>query len=393
MQIVERVEALKEVKFEFEDIQGNIEKLTEAADLDNQLELRHKFEDEYFKQITLAKRFLREHEIKSSPSDSTSSSENSPEIQTNEHLQSLNNVRLPTINLPKYSGVYQNWLEFRDTFYSLIHENKSVSNIQKFHYLRASLEGEAALVIKSLEISTANYEVAWNALLDRYDNNKLLIHNHVKSLFSGESVMKESASGLRKLIDDFSKNLRALSQLNQPVSEWDRLLVFLISTKLDNSTLREWENVKSDIENTTFKDIKDFLKSRADMLEMIAQNQTDKRRISSSNTRSFLVTDNQIRTPVCVLFEGNHYIHNCQQFLKLSIEEREGKAKALKLCTNCLKKGHYSKVCRRGTCIKCHGKHNTLLHRERRAWSASEQSNEVTEKRKIRQQISNNKIL
>ncbi|XP_056637674.1 uncharacterized protein LOC130445812 [Diorhabda sublineata] len=28
--------------------------------------------------------------------------------------------------------------------------------------------------------------------------------------------MKESASGLRKLIDDFSKNMRALSQLNQP---------------------------------------------------------------------------------------------------------------------------------------------------------------------------------
>ncbi|XP_057654737.1 uncharacterized protein LOC130892994 [Diorhabda carinulata] len=192
--------------------------------------------------------------------------------------------------------------------------------------------------------------------------------------------MKKSASGLRKLIDDFSKNLRALSQLNQPVSEWDTLLVFLISTKLDNSTLREWENVKSDIENPTFKDIKDFLKSRADMLEMIAQNQTDKRRISSSNTRSFLVTDNQIRTPVCVLCEGNHYIHNCQQFLKLSIEEREGKAKALKLCTNCLKTGHYSKVCRRGTCIKCHGKHNTLLHRERSAWSASEQSNEVTGK-------------
>lgn len=380
MQIVERVEALKEVKFEFEDIQSNIEKLTEIANIDSQLELRHKFEDEYFKQITLAKRFLRKYEIKLSSSDPRISSGDGPESQTNEHSQSSNNVRLPTINLPKYSGVYQNWLEFRDTFFSLIHENQSISNIQKFHYLRASLEGEAALVIKSLEISAANYEVAWNALLDRYDNNKLLIHNHVKSLFNGDSVIKESASGLRKLIDDFSKNLRALSQLNQPVSEWDTLLVFLISTKLDNTTLREWESVKSDIETPTFKDLKDFLKSRADMLEMIAQNQTDKRKCSSSNTRSFLVTDNQTRAPLCVLCEGNHYIHNCRQFLKLSVDEREGKAKALKLCTNCLKKGHYSKVCRRGTCIKCHGKHNTLLHRERSACPGSEQYNEVTVK-------------
>lgn len=117
MQIVERVEALKEVKFEFEDIQSNIEKLTEIADIDSQLELRHKFEDEYFKQITLAKRFLRKYEIKLSPSDPRISSGDGPESQTNEHSQSSNNVRLPTINLPKYSGVYQNWLEFRDTFF------------------------------------------------------------------------------------------------------------------------------------------------------------------------------------------------------------------------------------------------------------------------------------
>lgn len=142
----------------------------------------------------------------------------------------LNNIKLPVINLPKFSGTYRTWLEFRDTFQSLIHNNNVISDIQKFHYLKASLEGEAALVIKSLEISSANYSIAWNALLDRFDNNKLLMYNHVKGLFGGETIPKESAVGIRKLVDEFSKNVRSLQQLNQPVGEWDTLLGYIIAT-------------------------------------------------------------------------------------------------------------------------------------------------------------------
>ncbi|KAJ8971038.1 hypothetical protein NQ317_008710 [Molorchus minor] len=221
----------------------------------------------------------------------------------------------------------------------------------------------AALVIKSLEISSANYEVAWNALLERYDNNKLLIHNHIKSLFNGEIILKESSSGIRKLIDDFSKNLRALEQLQQPVKEWDALLVYIISTKLDNTTLREWENSKSELEQPKFQDIKSFLNARADMLEMVAQNSVDKRKNYSYNTRSFLATENpDIRQ--CVICRDTHYVQNCKNFLKLPPAERDKKARSLHLCINCLKRGHHSKVCRRGTCNKCSKKHHTLLHQE-----------------------------
>ncbi|KAK9712250.1 Protein of unknown function (DUF1759) [Popillia japonica] len=181
------------------------------------------------------------------------------------HASNSVNIKLPTIKLPKFEGKYSNWLEFRDTYESLIHTNASINEIQKFHYLRASLEGSAAQVIHSLEFTARNYAVAWEALLDRYNNNRLLVMNHVQGLFNIESISKESAESLRKIIDSVSKNLRALEQLDQPTSNWDTLIVYLITSKLDAVTLREWENYKSDKNVPNFSDLKTFLKARADL--------------------------------------------------------------------------------------------------------------------------------
>ncbi|XP_033220965.1 uncharacterized protein LOC117175366 [Belonocnema kinseyi] len=62
-------------------------------------------------------------------------------------------VKLPTITLPKFDGTFKDWLPFRDTFKSLIHDNTRLSNIQKFHYLSSTLTGDAARVIQSLGVS------------------------------------------------------------------------------------------------------------------------------------------------------------------------------------------------------------------------------------------------
>lgn len=43
-------------------------------------------------------------------------------------------VQLPVIDLPKFNGTYEVWLSFKDIFYSLVHSNKSISDIQEYHY-------------------------------------------------------------------------------------------------------------------------------------------------------------------------------------------------------------------------------------------------------------------
>lgn len=66
-------------------------------------------------------------------------------------------VRLPKIDLPTFSGAYEEWHPFFDIFNSLIHLNESLNDIQRFHYLKPSLKGDAAETIASLEISNINY--------------------------------------------------------------------------------------------------------------------------------------------------------------------------------------------------------------------------------------------
>jgi hypothetical protein len=70
------------------------------------------------------------------------------------------NVRLPVINLPTFSGSFDAWIEFRDSFNSLINKNKSLSGLQKFHYLKSSLKGDAESILHNLEISPNSYTIA-----------------------------------------------------------------------------------------------------------------------------------------------------------------------------------------------------------------------------------------
>ncbi|XP_071578128.1 uncharacterized protein [Temnothorax nylanderi] len=48
---------------------------------------------------------------------------------------------LPRITLPHFSGAYEEWPSFRDLFLSVIGENSSISNTERFHYLRYCLKG------------------------------------------------------------------------------------------------------------------------------------------------------------------------------------------------------------------------------------------------------------
>ncbi|GFT23059.1 integrase catalytic domain-containing protein [Trichonephila clavipes] len=61
------------------------------------------------------------------------------------------NVKLPSINLPEFSGQYIDWLQFKSQFVSLIHDNACLSDSQKLYYLQSALKGHA----KQLQTSSS----------------------------------------------------------------------------------------------------------------------------------------------------------------------------------------------------------------------------------------------
>lgn len=248
---------------------------------------------------------------------------------SNNHL----NVKLPTINLPVFDSDINTWLEFKDTFRSLIHDNPSIADVMKFHYLRACLTGESQKIIQSIETSAANYEVAWDLLCSRYDNSKLLIQNHLKALFSMEEIQRESSHALRALSQTVFKHLRALALLDEPTTSWDSIMLYLMASKLDKISAREWENCRVALDHPQLSDMQDFLRSRADFLENYEANHA-KREVISKNTRTWALLLPNSSSACYFCNKADHFIYKCEDFLKLSVPMRIEKAKNLKLCLN-----------------------------------------------------------
>ncbi|XP_045456989.1 uncharacterized protein LOC123667024 [Melitaea cinxia] len=247
----------------FNNIQNQIELILPESEYTANFEYVESFESLYFNVLATAESIV-ENSVESLKCSSKSS------VQSN--------VKLPDIKLPSFDGSFDQWLEYRNSYITMIHNRSDLDEIQKFHYLKASLSGCALQVISALEFTADNYVHAWDLLHSRFHNTRLLIQNHLKSLFSITPLKQESHLQIRRLIDTTLRNLRALKSLNEPTEHWDTIIIYLVVSKLDASTEREWENYKGSILTDSNKrlkldDLLIFLRNKSNTLEMISSSQ------------------------------------------------------------------------------------------------------------------------
>jgi len=91
-------------------------------------------------------------------------------------------VKLPKLELRKFSGDIHEFQEFWDSFSSAIHENTGLANVDKLKYLKGFLEGQARSVISGLPVTDANYEVAINLIKKRFAKPSVIQHAHINRL-------------------------------------------------------------------------------------------------------------------------------------------------------------------------------------------------------------------
>lgn len=78
-------------------------------------------------------------------------------------------------------------------------------------------------IIKSIDITAENYVEAWESLIERYNNRRRIIQDHVKQLVELPYITRENHVQLRNLLSNVLKHLRALKTLERPVDTWDDL--------------------------------------------------------------------------------------------------------------------------------------------------------------------------
>ncbi|XP_039446262.1 uncharacterized protein LOC120425723 [Culex pipiens pallens] len=354
-----RLEKLDHLWDEFNEVQAEIEfsqPLTDEPDA-----VRTQFENDYFE---LKGALSSKLEIATQNTHAPPSPIAPPAFHSS--------VRLPELKIPDFHGDYDEWLNFHDLFNSLIHSNHHLSSVQKFQYLKSVLKGDAARRIQNLDVNTANYTIAWNIVKKKYDDKNLLLKQHYMALLSIPSVHKESSTALSELADEFEKRVGVLNKLEESKDHWNSFLVTLLSIKLDPGTQTAWEHSLEDDQKSTYPDLIAYILKRSRTLQSLKLSQTSQHgtkpepkvehKSTRSKTSAYHSTNTSDTLSQCKLCKQEHMLHQCDEFKKLSPQNRFDVAKKHGLCLNCLKANHMMKACTAGSCRTCNKRHHTLLH-------------------------------
>lgn len=199
------------------------------------------------------------------------------DVSNSSHESRITPVHLPRIDIPKFSGELTKWENFRDVFESLVANRSDLSNVQKLHYLKANLTGVASRVLNNTQITDANYETAWELLKRRYNNPRAVVNAHLQTFVELPSVSAHSPDDLITLRDKSNDIYTALMNLKRPINLWEDLVVFIMVSKLDKATRRDWElTLGDDVGMPPFAKLDGFLSSRIRALEAMNPNNSIK---------------------------------------------------------------------------------------------------------------------
>lgn len=371
-QLESRLNDINKVLDGFNEIQLRIE-ILDTDEL--QTDERQNFEDRYYDVISIA--WQKIHDFRALGAQAQQSGSPTPN-------NFKSNVKLPTMQLPTFDGNYEQWEHFRDMFLALVDQDSSIDNIRKFYYLSTALTGAAAKVIKSINVTSDNYAVAWQLLKDRYEDKDIITRNHIKAIVEMRQVSGDIKNSLREFTDDLQVHIRSLESLGEPVDQWSSLLNYIIWKKLDTDTQDEWEEflVSKKIKRPDHAIFINFLVERCKFLEKKDKsnnneiNRVFKQNKGIENREKFNSSKFQFhkkpsvshfagkRDSLCQHCGGEHYIYSCKKLRSLPVTARLAEIKKLNLCINCLRSNHRSNECTAGGCKRCAKKHNTMLHFE-----------------------------
>lgn len=314
----------------------------------------------YKGELTEKMRQLSEVKVPKQQSDGRNSNDGST-LGTN--TSNVSEIKLPRISIPCFSGDYTEWSSFHDLFCALIHSNKTLNSVQKLHYLKSNLKGDAEVLLRQFAITDDNYIEAWTVLKKRYDNKKYICNSIFKKFFEQKIVVNESALTVKNLLDTSMECITAMKNLKLS-SLSDAMATYVVESKLDPESRMKWEEIKSNAagdDYPTFDQLKSFLETRFRSLEMV---QSASKNNKSIKPRSFHTTTTTSEEDVkCSFCNDNHYIFNCKKFISERVQERREFVKNNRLCFNCLIPNHTSFRCRHHTtCRICRRKHHSLLH-------------------------------
>ncbi|XP_055678141.1 uncharacterized protein LOC129786910 [Lutzomyia longipalpis] len=283
---------------------------------------------------------------------------------------SINQVKLPQLTMPTFTGNYADWSSFKDSFSCTIHQNKGLSNVQKFQYLKAQLSGEAASIVKHIAVTDDNYLLAWNLLEERFEKKQSIVSQYLRTFLEQSSVPDANPKLLRSLYNTTHGVIQALDAMD--CTDRDIWLIHILLNKLDKETKTLWARETTSSQIPTLQQFMEFLQRRCDALEVIFTKDSDTFSAKKSKDSKPAKPDSKAAPKVsytatnakkCIICaQGAHKLQQCSKFTSSTPQQQLELVRANKLCTNCLRDSHSIDSCQSSNCRRCGSRHHTLLH-------------------------------
>lgn len=306
-------------------------------------------------------------------------------------------LKLPHIQITPFDGKYEAWLEFKETFMSIMKKYNG-DNIEKFVHLKSFLRGEALDTVKHLKFTLDSYETAWDLLIGRFQNKNAIIEAHMATLMNLPAISQQSPYTLSQAITTAKGCLAAVQSFEIMTETWDPMIVFILKQKLSPELQLKWEEKRQGThECPTLKEFLQFLDIRHKILANTSHQNTFKSNTNEFKqrpTKTFVQRDGEIidenlvdqttssveqvhlnddddddvdahvmhaRNEVCGVCGNMHRVFMCPK-LANGAKEALRLIQEKHLCTNCLYKHNVAECQSKGSCKICKERHHTLLH-------------------------------
>ncbi|CAJ0597163.1 unnamed protein product [Cylicocyclus nassatus] len=126
-------------------------------------------------------------------------------------------VKLPSYEIPTFSGDIEAFSEFWDIFSTAVHNNNTVPAAVKFMYLKSVLRGDAARIIAGFNPTAKNYDTAVRTILSTYDRPEIL-RSRLWDKLSQQSPASDSAISQRATFCALQATWYQMKELNEDSS-------------------------------------------------------------------------------------------------------------------------------------------------------------------------------
>ncbi|KFM63037.1 hypothetical protein X975_02648, partial [Stegodyphus mimosarum] len=375
--LLECQDILSEKENSLNEIDKEIDKLIEDK---SEYEKEVKSVEEYSHKILSMKSKIKNRLRKCKADTEVNVIQNAPVIPVIES-KPVAAVKLPKLNIEKFSGDPSTYLEFINCFKNAVDNNDSLLKLSKFQYLKSLLTGAAYNVVSGFDLTDENYDECLKLLNERYGRRDIIINCHINKILNLEPVKSSNnIRGLRNLYDKCEIHIRNLKSMGVTTGTYGHLLLPILLKLLPENMVLEFYKKKNTGKEYEINDLLEFIREdlRAREATILVNNsfgnkihdtctnfnskQNYNQNFSSKKSVPTAAALNTSIKMFCVFCDSpDHTSLSCKRYTD---QEKRFKLKKGGRCYKCFLKSHLSSNCKSKLtpCSKCGNKfHNELF--------------------------------